>query len=160
MESSRKYFDVKNIIVWDKVNMGLGHNFRRRHEFILYATKGKSKLNSKAIPDVWQVKRITNAKYPTQKPVDVFEKMLKASAKGGDLVCDPFIGSGSSAIASLRTKCFFIGADVSPDACKISRNRIETFSETGIDPHQPNININTQKKLSSRKYPILSQISI
>lgn len=39
----RNQFDVKNIIVWDKVNMGMGHNFRRRHEFIIYATKGKPK---------------------------------------------------------------------------------------------------------------------
>ncbi len=129
----RDYLNVKNIIVWDKINMGMGHNFRRRHEFIIYATKGKSKLLSKGIPDVWQIKRVKNSKYPTQKPVKVFENMMKASITPNALVCDPFLGSGSSAIAALRNGCSFIGADVSKRACKLSIDRVNEYTMNKVD---------------------------
>lgn len=142
----REYFDVKNIIVWDKINMGMGHNFRRRHELIIYASKGKTKTTSRSLPDVWQIKRITRAKYPTQKPVEIFSKMISASVGQGAVVCDPFIGSGSSAIAALRNGCYFIGSDVSPKACDITRDRITKYLKDELDPLQPNIINPHQKK--------------
>lgn len=135
----REYFDVKNIITWDKVNLGMGHYFRRRHEFILFATKGHKKLNSKALPDVWRFKRIHRAEYPTQKPVEVFEAMLVGSIepKKDFVVCDPFLGSGSAAIAALKKGCSFIGSDIDTKALEISKKRISHFKETGEDIHQP-----------------------
>lgn len=55
----RNYFDVKNIITWDKVNLGMGHYFRRRHEFILFAThQNNRKIRNRSFPDVWRIKRI------------------------------------------------------------------------------------------------------
>lgn len=138
----REVFEVKNILVWDKVNIGMGHYFRRRHEFILFASKGKRKLNSKNIPDVWKCKRVLKAKYPTQKPVEIFMKMLQASAEKGFLVCDPFLGSGSSAIAASDFGCKFIGADISKKACDLSYERIQQFQKTGIDIYQPGYSSN------------------
>lgn len=136
----REYFDVKNIIAWDKVNLGMGHNFRRRHEFIIFATKGYKKLNSKALPDVWRFKRISRGVYPTQKPVEVFESMLVGSINlnGETVVCDPFLGSGSSAIAALKKNCHFIGTEINEEACKISTERIEHYIKNKEDKLQPN----------------------
>jgi len=128
----RKVFHVKNVIAWDKVNMGMGHYFRRRHEFIIFATKGNKKLLSRSIPDVWSIKRI-RANYPTQKPVELFQKMINASVTEGANVCDPFLGSGSSAIAALKSKCNFFGADISTKAHKLSQKRVKIFKEKGID---------------------------
>lgn len=84
----RKIFNVKNIICWDKINIGLGYYFRRRHELIMFASKGKRALNTKNLPDVWRIKRV-NGKYPTQKPTEVFQFMLKASSEKNYVVCDP-----------------------------------------------------------------------
>jgi site-specific DNA-methyltransferase (adenine-specific) len=134
----REFFDVKNLIVWDKVKLGMGHYFRRRHEHIVFATKGNRKLTRRDLPDVWRFARIHPARYPTQKPVELFEAMLAGSAKPGDVVCDPFLGSGSSAIAALRRGCSFVGADISEKAVAFSEQRIATFRETGQDPAQPN----------------------
>ncbi len=78
---ARDVFEIKNVLCWDKANIGLGHYFRRRHEFILFASKGKRHLNSKSIPDVWKIKRVVASQYPTQKPTEIFELMLKGSAE-------------------------------------------------------------------------------
>jgi site-specific DNA-methyltransferase (adenine-specific) len=132
----REVFNVKNIIVWDKINIGMGHYFRRRHEFVLFATKGQRKLNARNIPDVWRVKRIVRSNYPTQKPVEVFDYMLSGSTEKNFTVCDPFIGSGSSAIAAIKAGCSFIGADVSKKACELSADRIKHFLENKFDIFQ------------------------
>ncbi|ADI73264.1 DNA methylase N-4/N-6 domain protein [Methanohalobium evestigatum Z-7303] len=133
----REYFNVKNIIVWDKVNMGMGHYFRRRHEFVIFATKGNKKLISRSIPDVWRFKRIYNKCYPTQKPVELFEAMLAGSVDNENLtVCDPFVGSGSSAIAALKKNCNFIGNDTDEKALKTSSERIDSFLKTENDIYQ------------------------
>lgn len=132
----RKIFELKNIIVWDKLNIGLGHYFRRRHEFVLFASKGKRHLNLKSIPDIWRIKRISNFKYPTQKPVELFETMIIGSAEKNFVVLDPFIGSGSSAIASIKRNCHFIGCDIATSSIAISSERIKYFLGTEKDIFQ------------------------
>lgn len=129
----RSIFELKNLIVWDKVNIGMGHYFRRRHEFIVFASKGKRPLNARTMPDVWRIKRVSALKYPTQKPVEVFEAMLAGSVEDDFLVCDPFLGSGSAAIAAMRYKCRFIGCDISDAALSAASSRIELFSQAGMD---------------------------
>ncbi len=129
----RKIFDVKNIVVWDKMNIGLGHYFRRRHELIMFASKGKRPLNSKDIPDIWRIKRITSFKYPTQKPTEIFELMLAGSAEKDFVVCDPFLGSGSSVIASIKYGCKFIGCDIAATSIELSSSRVKAFLETKKD---------------------------
>ena len=129
----REVFDVKNIIVWDKMNIGMGHYFRRRHEFIIFATKGYRKLNSRAIPDIWQIKRVLRGIYPAQKPVELFENMLKGSCERKFIVCDPFVGSGSSIIAALNNNCSFVGSDISNKACEIANERVLNYMKEGKD---------------------------
>lgn len=132
----RDIFEVKNLLCWDKVNIGLGHYFRRRHEFIMFASKGKRPLNSKSIPDVWKIKRVSQSQYPTQKPTEVFELMLKGSAEKDFVVCDPFLGSGSSAIAAIKTNCKFLGCDISEKSLSFSKERVEQFLNTNTDKYQ------------------------
>lgn len=133
---AREIFEVKNVLCWDKANIGLGHYFRRRHEFILFASKGKRPLNLKSIPDVWKIKRVTSAKYPTQKPTEIFELMLKGSASENFVICDPFLGSGSAAIAAIKSNCKFIGCDISTKSLNFSKERIENYLKDNIDIHQ------------------------
>ncbi len=122
----REVLDVKNLIVWDKVNIGMGHYFRRRHEYIMFASKGKKPLTRKNIPDVWEIKRIHKAQYPTEKPVELFQTMIDASLpKGaGALVLDPFCGSGAAGVAALREGQKFYGFDISDKSMELTRSRL------------------------------------
>ena len=130
----RDYFNIKNLITWDKINIGMGHYYRRRHEYIIFGTNGNTrKIRNRTFPDVWRFKRIHNSKYPTQKPVEVFQAMIHASAEDNFVVCDPFLGSASSAIASIKNNCNFIGCDISDKSIEISKNRIEQYLKNKTD---------------------------
>lgn len=134
----RSLFDVKNVITWDKVNMGMGHYYRRRHEFILFATNGNNRnIRHRSFPDVWRFKRIHNARYPTQKPVELFQAMIYASGQENFTVCDPFVGSGSSAIAAMKNNCHFYGCDISDKAIETAATRIAHYVKHKHDPLQP-----------------------
>lgn len=102
----------------------------------MFASKGKRPLNSKSIPDVWKIKRVVGSQYPTQKPTEVFELMLKGSAEKDFVVCDPFLGSGSAAIASIKANCKFLGCDISEKSISFSKERIEQFLKTKTDKYQ------------------------
>jgi site-specific DNA-methyltransferase (adenine-specific) len=130
----REVFAVKNLIVWDKVNLGMGHYFRRRHETIVFATKGHRRLSRRDLADVWQVKRIHRGAYPTQKPVALFDRMLAGSATSGMTVCDPFVGSGSSAVAALLAGCEVVASDVDPRAVRLTSERCAAIVAGAPDP--------------------------
>lgn len=130
----RAHFDVKNVITWDKVNFGMGHYYRRQHEYIIFATNGNNrKIRNRSFPDVWRFKRIYQSAYATQKPVELFQTMIYASAEAGFTVCDPFLGSGSAAIAAMKNQCHFLGCDISEEAVALTHQRVEQYIETNSD---------------------------
>lgn len=96
---------VSACIVWDKKSIGLGNsNYRPQHEFIFYL-KGDAWYGDKCESDVWSMSRGSTSAYvhPTQKPVELIEKAISNSSKGGDTVLDVFGGSGSTLIACQKT---------------------------------------------------------
>ena len=68
--------------------------------------------------------------HPTIKPVNWIEKIIRNSSKEGDTILDPFIGSGTTAIAAINTKRNFIGFEISEEYFNIANNRInETLNK-------------------------------
>ena len=65
--------------------------------------------------------------HPTQKPIALFEYLIKTYTNEGDLVLDPFIGSGTTAIACINTKRNFLGIEIDEEYCEIARKRIGTI---------------------------------
>src|SRR5262249_14964743 len=127
--------------------------FRRRHELIVFAAKGHRKLTRRDVPDVWRFPRIHPAHYPTQKPVELFEAMLCGSAEPGFVVCDPFVGSGSSAIAALKRGCRFVGCDIAADAVACATGRVWGSGATGSDRAQ-----REPARMEGESYPWLDSI--
>ncbi len=110
-------------IVWDKVKIGMGYHYRARYEFILFFEKGKRRLSDLSVPDVLTHPRIRGG-YPAEKPVELSEVLVRQSTTAGDLVVDPFSGSGSIGVAALRQGRHFLGSDLSPNATELARTRL------------------------------------
>jgi len=102
-------------LVWEKQVFGLGYHYRAQYEFVLFFEKGKRRLNNLGIPDVLSFKRVHRG-YPTEKPVGLFETLIEQSSVEGDIVADPFFGSGASLVAAKRMNRQAWGNDLSTDA--------------------------------------------
>lgn len=110
-------------LVWDKRSIGMGYHYRARYEFVLFFEKGKRRLADLGIADVLEVPRIRGG-YPAEKPSALFEILLSQSCSPGELVVDPFMGSGSVGAASLKLSRRFVGNDISADSLKLARERL------------------------------------
>lgn len=110
-------------LIWDKRTIGMGYHYRARYEMVLFFEKGKRRLNDLGIADVIEVPRVRNG-YPAEKPIRVAEILVGQSTEPNDLVIDPFMGSGSTGVASLKLDRRFAGNDISPDAIALSRQRL------------------------------------
>jgi site-specific DNA-methyltransferase (adenine-specific) len=113
-------------LVWDKRHIGMGYHYRSRHEFILFFEKGKRKLANLGTPDVLEVPRIHRG-YPTEKPVDLMKILIEQSSSPGELILDPFFGSGAVGHAALQLNREFVGCDSSPAAFEHARIRLEAL---------------------------------
>jgi site-specific DNA-methyltransferase (adenine-specific) len=114
-------------LVWDKKRIGMGYHYRSRYEFILFFEKGKRKLADLGAADIIECQRIYNG-YPAEKPVEVNDVLISQSTQPGELVIDPFMGSGSVGVAALRLGRRFAGADVCAEAITVATQR---FAEGG-----------------------------
>ena len=111
-------------IVWDKVAIGMGYHYRARYEFILFFEKGKRKLSNLSIPDVLEFKRVYRG-YPTEKPVPLIATLIEQSSVIGDVVADPFFGSGSTLVAAQQLQRQAWGNDISDAAHQHLRSRVQ-----------------------------------
>jgi len=97
---------LHNKIIWNKGNWSAGDlkgSFGNMYEVILLGVKGKWKYKGKREPDIWEIPRMgTDRIHPTEKPVELYRKIIENSTDEGDLILDPYGGSGSSAIAALE----------------------------------------------------------
>ncbi len=118
-------------LIWDKKKIGMGYHYRARYECILFFEKGKRKLNDLGIPDIIESPRIHRG-YPTEKPIEVAEILVKQSSMPQEIVVDPFIGAGSTGVASLRNDRRFIGNDKCMEAVKVSKERMLEVGDQGL----------------------------
>ena len=104
---------------------------------------------SPAATDVWAVPKVTSGKnrsskerteHPAQFPFAVVDRIVKACSNPGDVVLDPFIGSGTVAEAALRNGCKVIGFEIHAAYVDIVQNRINnTFSSMKFDAAQQSL---------------------
>lgn len=144
-------YKLVNLITWKKTNPM--PNITKRMlthstEFIAWFVKGKGwifnyenmkKYNKgKQLRDVWELplcqgyERLKGkngrAAHPTQKPVELFRRLMEMASKEGDIVLDPFIGSGTTAIAAIELKRKWIGIDNNKEYIKIANKRIQKIT--------------------------------
>jgi site-specific DNA-methyltransferase (adenine-specific) len=110
-------------LIFDKEAIGMGYHYRATYEFILFFEKGHRNLADKGIPDLLTHKRI-RGKYPTEKPEDLARILVRQSTQPGELVIDPFMGSGSFGAAAIREGRRFAGCDIKASAVEIAQARL------------------------------------
>jgi site-specific DNA-methyltransferase (adenine-specific) len=114
-------------LVFDKVAIGMGYHYRCTCEFILFLEKGHRNLRDRSIPDVLTHKRVKG--YPTEKPEDLVHILVHQSSEPGELVIDPFSGSGTTGAAAVRAGRRFMGCDISERAVELTEARLKAIRE-------------------------------
>jgi site-specific DNA-methyltransferase (adenine-specific) len=135
-EAEQAGFKFWKPLVWDKQSIGMGYHYRARYELILFFEKGKRKLNDLGMADIIEVPRIRGG-YPAEKPPQVAEVLISQSSSPGDVVCDPFMGSGSVGVAARKLGRPFLGNDLNPEAVRIAAHRLREFGEGRVPEGLP-----------------------
>jgi site-specific DNA-methyltransferase (adenine-specific) len=124
--------DFKQMVVWDKGPMGMGWHYRRSYETVLVAQKRGNACKwydtSHKIENVIRhIRKIIPNKneHPTLKPVELAEWFLRLHSQAGEIVLDPFMGSGTTGVACVQTGRRFIGIEIDEGYFKIAQRRIE-----------------------------------
>jgi len=110
------YFKLHSLIIWDKligrIPRQLSH-YKLRYEPIMYGSKGLHRLNKYADDVIQcQIDRGKKRIHPTQKPEEVIRYLMENSTSEGDIILDPFVGSGTTAVVAKKTKRNFIAFDL------------------------------------------------
>lgn len=92
---------------------------------ILFLHKGRKTINGKRDSNIIKDKKTGNKLHPTQKPVPLVEYLLSKFSNEGDLIIDPFMGSGTTGVAACNLNRSFIGIELDPEYFKIAQKRIE-----------------------------------
>jgi len=104
---------LRNEIIWDKGNWTAGDlegSLGNKYEVIFLGAKGRWKVKDKRLHDIWEIPRVgTDRLHPTEKPVDLYVKIIELATEPGELVLDPYLGSGASMEAAIKTGRNFIG---------------------------------------------------
>ncbi|HLT00895.1 MAG TPA: DNA methyltransferase [Geminicoccaceae bacterium] len=127
--------DTVDLVVWNKLRMGMGYRTRRTSEYCLVLQKAPRRAKGvwlvHDIPDVWPEK--LDRQFPHAKPVGLQARLIEALTNAGDIVLDPAAGSYSVLDACRLTGRRFLGCDVeAPPAAKCN-GAPSTALSSGID---------------------------
>jgi site-specific DNA-methyltransferase (adenine-specific) len=134
----------RRIITWCKPNLPLRKNmndFEWSTEFVLWETKGEARVFNKphgeAARDYWRIPvengflNTDKNFHPARKPVALLKRIILTSSCIGDTVIDPFMGSGTTGVASVETGRNFIGCETDKKYFHSSQKRIEQAARQG-----------------------------
>lgn len=94
-------------------------------QFKQYLVNSKGVILDNNWQDIYYVKY--NAKYFSEKPKALIERIIKASSNEGDTVADYYLGSGTTAVVCKELNRNFIGCDINPKAIEITNARLNTI---------------------------------
>jgi len=119
-------FKVLNILFWDKGNVTPNKWYMKAGEFIVMFRKGKAiNINNMGDSTLLSFKNgIGHKLHPTEKPVDMMEKLILNSSNENDIVLDHFMGSGTTAVACKNNKRQYIGFELDTVYCDIAEQRL------------------------------------
>ena len=125
-KAERVGFRFQNLLAWKKQNCTPSQFYMQQMEFILFLRKGRARyINNRGTKNCLEVPNILGNKlHPTEKPVELMKIMVENSTNEGDVVLDPFMGSGSTGVACKETNRDFIGVEIDKNYFKVAEKRI------------------------------------
>jgi site-specific DNA-methyltransferase (adenine-specific) len=128
--ASTSGFRLHNVLVWKKNNCTPNRWYMKNIEFILFLYKGKAfpinNLGSKQHLDYGNIPG--NKKlHPTEKPVELLKEIILNSSQPGQIIVDPFMGSGSTGFAALDLGRKFVGLEIDSSYFTVAAERLENF---------------------------------
>ena len=132
VESEKVGFKLHNVLVWEKNNCTPSQFYMKNCEYVLFLRKGKAKWinnigSSKTVHKFNNI--IGNKTHPCEKPVELLKFYILNSTKEGDVVLDPFMGTGSCGVACKNLNRNFIGIEKDSKYFEIAQKRIEEFGD-------------------------------
>jgi len=104
------------LLYWKKPSPTRCRYYMKNTEFILYLWKGKARdINNGGSTQSMPHARPKDAIHPTQKPLDMLRVLIENSSRPGDLVLDPFAGSGATLVAAMQSGRRAIGVELCPE---------------------------------------------
>ena len=124
-------FKMLRLIVWEKTNpvpLNSKRNYltNSREVAVLAVKGGKPTFHGEYDNGVYSMPIHREKRYhPTQKPIKLLEALVKKHSNSGDLIVDPFMGSGTTALAALKLRRLFIGSDINSKYVKTAEKLIK-----------------------------------
>lgn len=123
-------FPVRQIIIWKRaggINFNAGY-FLPTYEVIYMICKPNFKLSTGAnkMGDVWEIPQVKGNEHPAPFPIELAQRCIESSPNG--LVLDPFMGSGTTAIAANGLGRQWVGIELSEEYCTLAASRIKKFN--------------------------------
>jgi site-specific DNA-methyltransferase (adenine-specific) len=116
-------FCATKLLVWDKRRIGLGGVWRRQFELVAHSYLTPKRARSRD-GDILAAAPVRAKLHPSQKPVDLLERLLAKLAPPHAAVLDPFAGSGSTLVAAERLGMDAVGIEISPDYALVAKTRL------------------------------------
>lgn len=136
-ELKKNDIDVKDVLVWKKSNP-MPRNIHRRYvqdmEFAIWGVKKNAKWtfnkpeNKPYLRSIFETSTVSGKErtnHPTQKSLELMKQMIRIHTNPGDVILDPFMGSGTTGVAALMENRKFVGIEVNPDYFELSLKRIQ-----------------------------------
>lgn len=126
---------VKNVLIWDKGTHSMGDlkaAYGSKYESILFIAGPEFRFPGKRPQDIIAVPKVPAAKlvHPNEKPAALLEKLIQDTTNPGAVVCDLFMGSGTTAVACIKTGRNYIGFELDEKYHTLASARIaETVDE-------------------------------
>jgi site-specific DNA-methyltransferase (adenine-specific) len=126
-------FPVRQIVIWRRaggINFNPGY-FLPTYEVIYIIAKKQFRLAPKAnaYGDVWEFPQEMNNEHPAPFPVALIERIISSTT--AQVVLDPFMGSGTTAVAAKNLDRDYIGIEISPEYCKLAEKRMASIANGG-----------------------------
>jgi len=131
------FFEVENVLIWDRLDIGLGWRYRPQWEAIILAFKGgrddKAWYGPQNRANILRQPRIIPqaGEHPTPKPIPLIGPLIEDNTKEGELILDPFCGGGNILEACHILKRRWVGMELEPKYHKMSEEKMNAMLAQG-----------------------------